>query len=55
MGGMRGVVGIVEEVLRAEESVGFGTEEIVDFALDEWSDGGYVGHGVVIRGMRNVL
>ena len=50
-----GVVVIGEEVLGAEEGEGFVTEEVVDLLSDSWSDGGYVGHGVVIRRNWNVL
>ena len=44
-----GVVEVGDEILMAEESEGFGAEEIVDLSPDLWSDGGFVGHGVVIK------
>ncbi len=53
-GGDEGIVGVLEEVLGAEEGEGFVAEEIVDFAPDLGSDGGCVGHGVVIRRRESV-
>ena len=50
-----GVVGVKKEVLGAEESVGFGPEEIVDFSPDLGSDVGFVGHCKVIRREREVF
>ena len=44
-----GVVGVREEVLGAEESEGFVSDDIVDLSPDLWSDGGCVGHSVVAK------
>ena len=44
-----GIVGVLEEVIGASECECFGAEEIVYFTPDLWSDGGCVGHGVMIR------
>jgi hypothetical protein len=43
-----GIVGVWNEVTIAEECEGFVAEEVVDLSPDLWSDGGWVGHGVVI-------
>ena len=42
------IVGIREIVAVAEEGEGLVAEEMVDLSPDLWSDGGCVGHGVVI-------
>ena len=47
-GGEERIVGVREARLGAEEGEGLVAEEVVDFAPDPWSDGGCVGHGVVI-------
>ena len=43
-GEYEGIVGGRCEVLGAEEGAGFGTEEVVELAPDERSDGRSVGH-----------
>ena len=48
-GSDEGVVGIWEIVTVAEEGESFVADEMVDLAPDTGSDGGVVGHSVVIR------